>query len=104
MTRCSLRNPLMTGSGMGPPASGLAGSSAACGAAERTGITKRSKGRRRPRSISARQSPDGAAARTRLQELLVEQPDINGAAAAALIERSPSYTWALLAELRSEGA
>jgi len=64
---------------------------------------KRSKSRRRARSASARQSPDGAPARTRLKELLVEQPDINAAAAAPLIECSPSYTRALLAELRSEG-
>lgn len=65
---------------------------------------KRSRSRRRTRSTSARQSPDGVPARARLQELLAEQPDINAAAAAPLIERSPSYTRALLAELRSEVA
>ena len=65
---------------------------------------KRSRGARRPRSTSAGQSPDGAAARTALRELLNKQPDISAAAAAPLIERSPSYTRALLAELRNEGA
>ena len=67
-------------------------------------LSKRLKGRRRAPTSANRQSPDGAAPRARLQELLVEQPDINAAAAAPLIERSPSYTRALLAELRSEGA
>ena len=65
---------------------------------------KRSKSRRRARSTSARQSPDGVPARAALKELLVERPDITAAAVAPLIERSPSYTRALLAGLRSEGA
>jgi len=65
---------------------------------------KRLKGKRRTRSTGAGQSPDGAPVRARLKELLVEQPDINAAVAAPLIERSPSYTRALLAELRSGGA
>ena len=64
---------------------------------------KRSQGARRARSTNARQSPDGAPARARLQEQLGEQPAITAGEAAPLIERSPSYTRALLAELRSGG-
>ena len=65
---------------------------------------RRSKRGRQARSTNARQSPDGAPARARLQELLVEQPALTAGEAAPLIDRSPSRARALLAELRSEGA
>ncbi len=54
---------------------------------------------KRPKAArpASRSSPNGAAARARLRELLAERPMITAAEAAPLIDRSPSYTRALLA-------
>lgn len=52
------------------------------------------------RSSGTRPAPGGDAARARLRELLQERPSITAAEAAPLIDRSQSYTRALLAEER----
>ena len=62
--------------------------------------SKRWKATQQSRSTGARSAPSRDAARARLRELFRERPNITAAEAAPLIDRSHSYTRALLAEER----